>query len=324
MRRDTILPFNGHPLIDVPGGGLAYAAAGLAVWHRDIGLVGRVGEDYPHEWLLSFTRHGMDIRGLQVVPQALDLCFFVAYPEPGKPQYTNPIAHFARLGLTFPKSLLGYQPAERRQDSRFESLPASPRPADIPSAYLQAQAVHLCPMDFVAHRRLALAFQQAKVKIQSIDPGAGYMNTAFWDDMRDLLRGVTAFIPCEQELRDLFWGRTDDPWQMAEALCGDGCEMVVIKCGARGQLLYEGASHKRWEIPAYPARLVDPIGAGDAFCGGFLAGYQLTSDPLQAVLHGNISASLAIEGSGVFQVLETLPGLAQARLDSLSGLVRCV
>jgi len=42
------------------------------------------------------------------------------------------------------------------------------------------------------------------------------------------------------------------------------------------------------------------------------------------VLHGSVSASLAIEGSGAFHTLEALPGLAQARLDSLAGIVRQV
>jgi hypothetical protein len=45
---------------------------------------------------------------------------------------------------------------------------------------------------------------------------------------------------------------------------------------------------------------------------------------VRAVLHGSVSASLTIEGSGAFHALDALPGLAQARLDALSGLVRKV
>ena len=44
------------------------------------------------------------------------------------------------------------------------------------------------------------------------------------------------------------------------------------KRGERGQLLYDSASKTRYEIPAYPANLVNPTGVGDAFCAGFLAG----------------------------------------------------
>ena len=78
----------------------------------------------------------------------------------------------------------------------------------------------------------------------------------------------------------------------------------------------------RYEIPAYPCRLVDPTGAGDAFCGGFLAGFQKTNDPLLAALHGGVSASLKIEGSGPFYELDVLPGLAEARLYSLKEMTR--
>ena len=83
------------------------------------------------------------------------------------------------------------------------------------------------------------------------------------------------------------------------------------------------ARHK-WEVPAYPARVADPTGAGDAFCGGFLAGFGRTYDPVQATLHGNVSASLKVEGSGAFYPLDMLPGLAEARLNALKDLVRKV
>ena len=98
--------------------------------------------------------------------------------------------------------------------------------------------------------------------------------------------------------------------------------MVVIKRGVNGQYLYDGASDKRWEITAYPARVQNSIGAGDAFCGGFLVGYRRTFDPLQATLYGSVASSLVIEGSGPFFALKALPGLARARLDYIQGAVR--
>jgi ribokinase len=111
---------------------------------------------------------------------------------------------------------------------------------------------------------------------------------------------------------------------MMEAIADYGCEIVVVKRGEQGQYLYNRATRTHWEISAYPARVSDPTGAGDSFCGGFLAGYRQTYDPLQAVLYGSISASLTIEGSGAFYPLDALPGLAQARLDALKEGVRKV
>jgi sugar/nucleoside kinase (ribokinase family) len=323
LRRDYLLPPLGRPLIDVPGGNLLYAAAGLGVWEGNVGLLARVGEDYPNEWLLNFKERNWDIRGIHVMAGALDLRYFQAQLDTEKYEHTNPVTHFSRLNLPYPKSLLGYQPPAEADD-RKATDPASPRPGDIPPDYLNAHVAHLCPLDYLTTGRLLSTFRQANVTFLTLDPYAAYMNVATFDDVRNLIHGLTAFLPSEEELRALFWGRTNDLWEMAEALGNFGCELIVVKRGARGQMLYDGASKKRWEIPAYPAHLVDLTGAGDSFCGGFSAGYLKTFDPVRAVLHGCASASLTIEGSGAFHAMEGLPGLAQARLDSLSGLVRQV
>ena len=323
LHRDYLLPPVGRPLIDAPGGDLLYAAAGLGVWDGNLGLLARVGEDYPHEWLRSFEKRGWDTRGVHILAGALDLRYFQARLDPLTFQRANPVIHFARMNLPFPKSLLGYQPPADI-DNRKTIPPASPRPADIPSDYLNAHAVHLCPLDYMTTSRLLSTFRQANVTSLTLDPSVSYMNATTLEDIRSLLQGVTAFLPSEQEIRSIFWGRSNDLWEMAETLGSFGCEYIVIKRAAHGQMLYDSISKKRWEIPAYPARLEDPTGAGDSFCGGFSAGYQKTFDPLRAVLYGSVSASLTIEGSGAFHALDAMHGLAQARLDSLASLVRQV
>jgi sugar/nucleoside kinase (ribokinase family) len=148
------------------------------------------------------------------------------------------------------------------------------------------------------------------------------MNPTFWDNIPAIINGVTAFLTSEEKINSLFQGKSTDLWEMAETLAGYGCEMIIIKRGTRGQYVYEHSSHSRWIIPAYPSRVLDPTGAGGAFCGGFLVGYRTTYNPLTAALYGNISASLVVEGSGTFYALDALPGLAQARLESLQGMVR--
>jgi sugar/nucleoside kinase (ribokinase family) len=324
LQRDYLLSLQGGSQLDVPGGNLLYAAAGVGVWGGCVGLLARVGEEYPRDWLSSFAQHGWDTRGIHINADALDLRYFQAILENRKVQRHDPVSCFARLGLPFPKSLLGYQPAGVPEDDRKSSDPAYPRPDDIPPDYLAAHLVHLCPMDYTTCTRLTSVFRQASVTTLTLDPSAAYMNGKSFTALPVLLGGLTAFLPSEEELRALFWGQTDDLWQMADALGEYGCEFIVVKRGARGQILYDSVSKKRWEFPAYPARLVDVTGAGDSFCGGFLAGYQKSYDPRVAVLHGSISASLSIEGIGALHALETLPGLAQARLDSLAGSIRQV
>lgn len=324
LNRDYILPLQGRPLLDAPGGSLLYTAVGMRVWETGIGMLARVGEDYPHEWLRVFEKHGLDTRGIKTLTELLDLRNFEAWLDPQSVQRNNPMAHFGRLGLSFPKSLLGYKPPSETDDDRKTARPVAPRPAEIPQAYLKACGFHCCPLDYLSTSRLLSSFREAGVTFLTLDPSTGYMTSTALEEVRALIHGLTAFLPSEEELRALFWGRTDDLWKMAEELGSYGCELIVIKRGSRGQFLYDSAAKKRWEIPAYPARLADPSGAGSSFSGGFLAGYQKTYEPLRAVLHGSVSASLTVEGNGAFHALEALPGLAQARIESLAGMVRQV
>ena len=324
LRREFILLPDGSAFLDKPGGNLIYAAVGLAVWEPDArpGLVGRVGEDYPRWWLEEFEQHGFDTRGIRILPEAIDLRAFYAYTDRTTRHMDDPVAHFARVGQPFPKALLGYRNRGTIFDSRSQLTSTSLRQSDLLEDYLNGSAAHLCPLDYLTHSLLPAVLRQNGFTTVTLDPSPGTMTPTFWDDVPALLTGLTAFLPAENELRGLFHGRSSDLWQMMEALAGYGCEIIVVKRGESGQWLYDAASRTRWEVAAYPARVVDVTGAGDAFCGGFLWGYRQTYDPLQAVLYGGISASLVVEGSGPFFALDALPGLAQARLEALRDTVR--
>lgn len=322
ISREYILPPYGKPLLDVPGGSALYAAGGLIVWESDLGLLARVGEDYPRPWLKQIEAHGIEIGGIQIVEQNLDLRAFYAYNEKFEILHGTPVSQFARRELTVPKSLLGYQnPSDDRKDSRKPILSVA-LPMDIPAGYRQAHAVHLCPLDFASHNHLITAFKAASVTTITLDPSSVYMTRSNYKNLRLLLSGLTTFLPSEEELRGLFWGETHDLWEMAAAVGEYGCEIVVVKRGGLGQAVYDVKGKHKWEVPAYPARPADPTGAGDAFCGGYLAGFKKTYDPLQAALYGNVSASLKIEGSGAFYPQEVLPGLAEARLSAIKDLIR--
>lgn len=322
LQRDTLIPPFEKPLIDVPGGDLLYAAAGLLKWESNAGLLARAGEDYPREWLQKFKQYGLDVQGIHILPEPMELRKFLSYDEQFVLQQHNPVAHFARLGLPLPKILLGYQPPEETGVVPGKVAISSPRPSEIPNDYLHTRSVHLCAMEYPTTSRLISTFRENQVTTLTIEPHTKWMQPANWSEVSLILNGLTAFLPSEQELRALFWGKTTDLVEMAQAIAAHNCQLVVVKCGSQGQLLYDGDARKCWQIPAYPVKMMDPTGAGASFCGGFLAGLKLTDDPLQAVLHGNISASLTIEGSGAFHILESHIGLAKARLDALQENIR--
>lgn len=318
LTREYLLPPSGHARLDVPGGSLFYAAGGLKVWESSVGLVGRVGNDYPREWLNDVMSRGFDTSGIRVLSQNLDLREFLSYTESFEVTRINPITHFARRELTFPKSLLGYQPLDERVLEDAGTLIIT----DIPDDYLTARAALICPMDLVTQTQLIAGMKRGDVHTFILAPDPNSMKPKARRELPALINGITAFLTSQEELRNLFWGETHDLWEMAESVSKYGCEYVVIKCGPRGQLLYEVSTKRKWEIPAYPARIADPTGAGHAFNGGFVAGYCKSYDPLQGVLYGNVSASLKLEGSGAFYPLDVLPGLAEARLNALQDMVR--
>ncbi|HNB51882.1 MAG TPA: carbohydrate kinase family protein [Anaerolineales bacterium] len=322
LSRMFLLPPTGRPQLDTPGGNLLYAAAGLALWDSRIGIVARVGEDYPRAWLEQFQARALDTQGVRILPKALDLREFLAFTDIRTRHTDNPVAHFARRELPFPKVLFGYRDAASQLNRPTQLTETSLRQSDIPADYMLATGAHFCPLDFVSHSLLPAVLRQSGFTTLTLDPGRGYMDPIFFDQVPSIVTGLTAFMPSEEKVRALFRGRSEDLWEMAEALAAYGCEMIVIKRAVQGQFLYDAETKTRWEIPAYPSREADPTGAGDAFCGGFLAGYRRTHNALDAALFGNVSASLAIEGSGPFYALDALPGLAEARLEVLRQSVR--
>ncbi|MCC6297841.1 MAG: carbohydrate kinase family protein [Anaerolineales bacterium] len=318
LTREFHFPADGQPRLDVPGGRLLYAAAGLKVWESDVGLVARVGDDYPRAWLNDFKSRGFDTMGVKILPQKLDVREVVSYDENFAINNSSPVTHFARRGMTFPKSLVGYQAPSERAPEELKKLLVT----DIPEEYLSARAALLCPMELSTQNQLIAGLKRGNAHTFVLDPLATSLTPKARRELPALLNGVTALLLSQEELRNLFWGETHDLWQMAESVSRYGCEYVVIKCGAQGQLLYVASSKSKIEIPAYPARIADPTGAGDAFDGGFLAGYCKNYDPLEGVFYGSVSASLKLEGSGAFYPLEVLPGLAEARLNVVRGLAR--
>lgn len=316
LTREFLLPASGQPRLDVAGGSLLYAAAGLGIWESGVGLVGRVGNDYPREWLNKVKSRGFDTSGIHIQSQNLDVREFIAYNEAFEVNRVNPVSHFARRQMTVPKSLLGYQ-HDKKPD---EALRLTVR--DIPDEYLTARAAYLCPMDLVTQTQLIAGLKRGSVHSFILDPSPATMTPTARRELPALLNGVTAFLPSEEELRNLFQAETHDLWEMAEAVSLYGCEYVVIKRGAQGQYLYDSDTKRRWEIPAYPSRVEDVTGAGDAFGGGFVSGLCKDYEPLEGVLRGTVSASFALDGQGAFHALDVMPGLAEARLEALRGMAR--
>ena len=322
LNEDFILPISGSPQDSVLGGNLAYAAAGLSLWGGTAGMVARVGDDFPMGWLDRFRRLKFDLKGVKTVEGGMDVRRFIGHQDEATYFEDNPMQHYVDRGFPFPQRLLGYKTRTLVPPDPAVPQKQSIQISDIPEQYLEASGVHICPIDHLSHIILPSVFRQGRATTITLSPSPSYMKSTFWGEIPGLLSEITALIAQEREVRSLFLGRASDLWEMAEALGGMGPEFIVIQTVRSGYYLYDHVSHKRWVIPQYSAIIADPTGGMDAFAGGFLVGYRVEYDPLEAALKGAIAASLTIEGSGVFYALDAMPGLRDARLESLRSLVR--
>jgi len=322
LNRDFVLPFSGPPQLDAFGGGLPYAAIGLNIWGETSGLMARVGKEYPLEWLERLKLLGFDLSGIRVTTAPIEARRFRAYTDFNTLHTQYPVRHFAARNLTFPPELLGFQGKEIGATSISSPSHQSLQISDVPDTYLEASAIHICPIDLYSHMILPAVFRQGQATTITLASDPGYMTPVYWEEIPKLLSDLTAFITTEEEVKNLFQGRQTDLWNMAADLGQLGPEFVVIQTEAWGYCLFDTHNGKRWMIPEYQSRITDPTGGKDAFAGGFLAGYRKNYDPLEAALWGSVAASLVVEGSGVYYALDAMPGLRDARLLALRELVR--
>ncbi|NIM92309.1 MAG: hypothetical protein GTO18_01155 [Anaerolineales bacterium] len=322
MREDYCITHDGKVHLGVLGGNAIYAASGARLWSSSVGIVSRVGSNYPHEWLDLIQSHGINVRGIKILSEEMDTRNFYVYVSEEERIDTNPAAHFLRIGHPLPKELMDYQSSTEGQSERTNFTPIAIRPDDLLHQGSYARAAHISPSHYLSHITIPVRLRELMIRLITLDPSERYMEPGYKDELPVILHGLDVFLPSESEARAFFRPNQLDVWEMAEAFGEMGCRVVIIKCGNSGQFIWDRASEKRWHIPAYPAKVVDVTGAGDAFCGGFLVGYDRTTDPVEAALMGSISASITIEGIGPLYLLGAAPDLAEVRMEALRSSVR--
>ena len=321
LQRDFILPYEGKPRLNVLGGNLPFAAAAYAFWGGRAGLYARVPAEFPLEQLERLNQIGCDLSGITRVKEALDDRRFAAYSDPLSPRGDNPIARFAERDIPFPRELIGYDSASLGSCSKLDYESFTARVNDLPKAYLDLTAAHICPIDYLSHKILTSLLKAGMIETLTLRACACYMDSSFWEEIRGLVSDLTAFMLTEADALRLFRGRSVDLWEIAEALANYGPEFVLVHLTDGSVRLFDRMGQKRWVIPAYPTNIIDPTGALDAFDGAFLLNYRKKFDAVDAALCGNVTAAVCMEGFGPYYVLDALPELMNARLDVLRGRV---
>ncbi len=282
---DVVLPDG----IDSPGqcgGNAVYGALGAAVWRSRVGMATRMGPDFPRAHVRRLEAAGLD---LHLVPQA-----------------ASSIHNWMR-----------YEPDDIRHmgiwDDSGSHEDQSIRPAELPRGLEHLDACHVAPMPLWIQVELVRHLRDAGVRLVSLDPHDLHI-AGHEEELMALLRQVDLFLPSRGEARQLYgW---DDPEAAARSFVAAGPRAVAIKLGPDGSLVC-GPDQVVHHVPAAPAKVIDPTGAGDTYCGGFLAAYSGWPDAVVAACHGAVSASFAVEGRGALPLADVDPAEAGRRLAAI-------
>lgn len=97
--------------------------------------------------------------------------------------------------------------------------------------------------------------------------------------------------------------------------------LVVLRLGEEGSLVAEGQTGQVVKVGAVPVQAVDAVGAGNAYCGGFLAGWVERRDIGWAGVCGAVAASYAVGQVGLPPLTESLRHEAREKASALMATI---
>lgn len=276
---DSVVTYGGELHLRCPGGGCLHAAAGAAYWfsNHEIGIVTKIGPNFSQENVQAIQScPGVDCAGIRRMDKK-GMELWLLYDADG---YRHWVLH--------------HDCCTREQ--------AAPAPADIPARYLeQARGYHIAPLPLNQVRALLNAIPRGR-HIQ-LDPHYEWFFPKYRSDWEQILPYVSVLMPSEDEFTkfwDIPYGQPAQQYEpYIRRLSEMGPEIVILKMGAQGALLYERKTGAVTPIPSQAAKIVDATGAGDAFGGGFLAGWLKTGDVAAAAQYGMRSSARALQLRGV-------------------------
>jgi fructoselysine-6-P-deglycase FrlB-like protein/sugar/nucleoside kinase (ribokinase family) len=274
---DVVYP-NGETTMASPGGNTIYAATGALIWGLSVGVVARVGADFPVAALDRLRDAGLDTGGLRPI-EGPTVRNWVIYEHDGH------------------RSWVYRTPPER-------SIEVAPGPEDFPPEWTD-QKQDLAPVVHVAAMPLGAAASivghlraDGRRAVVTLDTHEAW--PAGRGDVLALARRVDVFVPSHGELAAMLG--YDDPERACRELQAEGVPAVVVKCGARGAVVgAPGGPPVR--IAAPDVAVLDATGAGDIFCGGLAAGLAVGESLLVAAQRGAATAGAALGASGSLRLL---------------------
>jgi sugar/nucleoside kinase (ribokinase family) len=283
----------GKEFFSILGGGGPQVAFGMRLWSNDVGLIAGVGTDLPKDILQWFDQSGIDRQGVRIGNQ----------PTLRAVQNLDIDGNRVQTWLSDPAALHEYLSLSIKQ---------------IPQSYQKSKVFHLgvhpddweSSLDFI-HQLKKLG---GLVSIELFKPADKPFSKR---RLQALLKSADLFSLNQLEAYSLFGSKTDQ--ELIQLLMDNGGRLISLRLGADGSLVANGTADQIFFIPAFPVTVVDPTGAGNAFCGGFSVGWVETADLLTAGLYGSVASSFAIEQMSVPIITTDVIQAAQKRFTKLKS-----
>lgn len=310
--RDSVITADGRVSLEQMGGNAVYSAVGARLWSDRVALAGNIAANYPEALLDRLRAAGIGCDGIDRAPEEVsETEWFLNNADGSRVDHLYaPSQVFQAFGFA--------EPLDAEDRARFLSRLKTRTPEGLgfgalrqlyPVSVDQAlraapgpRIVHLAPENLSAQAELIAAFR-ARGAILSLDPGSSGAQSPH--EIETLAGQVDIFLPSQKELAAMRPGLS--PAAALKDLGRTTSAVLAVKIGAEGALLLDRDTDRIVHVPALEVDAPDPVGAGDAFCGGFAAGYLAGRDVRHAAACGTVSASFAVGGFGALHALTATP-----------------
>lgn len=291
---DDIITPEGISHMKVLGGGGPQTAFGMRLWSDEVGFVAgvhRSDQAFIEAWLSS---HDIDLKGLRFSDQ----------PTPRAWQLLEADGHRTQVWRVSREAIQNHL-------QRCLSY--------LPENYRAAKGFHfgIHPdepgLEFMAE----LHQLGATISIEPFKPAERLPTQA---ELSELLGKMDIFSANQLEARSLV--DVEDPREQALHLAETGPRVVVIRLGSQGSLILDRETGELARVPAVPVKVLDPVGAGNAYCGGFLVGWSQTKDVKTAGIYGAVAASFLVEQVGLPALDTEVKSKVQLRINEIAPLVK--
>jgi sugar/nucleoside kinase (ribokinase family) len=268
---DLVFP-DGRTVMGVLGGSGPQTAFGMKLWAEQVGLVGGIGADFPLDALTWLHTMGIDLTGVRRYDQYPTLRAWQIFEGDGRRTQV-----WRSQGPAIPAQL-------------------ALRYVDLPLAYRHARGFHYGVHPEAPNLAIAHELRQNGVFV-GIEPFKHADHRLGSDALWALVSAGQLFSPNLHEVETMIG--PGEPLIQIQRLVEAGAQIVALRMGADGALVQRGDTGECWHIPALATQVVDPCGAGNAYCGAFLVGWVQTGDLRLAGLYGAVAASFLVEQIGL-------------------------